>query len=64
MTRRIAVDLLLGNITLGAVALECTSAPRAQCQDGSTKVQHHKGKPTQYHCSNGEWIKEPVGTRH
>lgn len=55
-------------VTLGAVtAWTCTLAPKSECQDGSTKVEH-KSSPyphsVQYHCYNGQWTEEPVGTRH
>lgn len=42
---------------LGLGALECVSAPKAQCPDGSprTRTVHHH--PVRETCHNGEWVR-------
>jgi hypothetical protein len=50
---------LVAGVSLGIGALQCTSAPKASCRDGSTKVSHDSRHGTQtYHCRGGQWVRD------
>lgn len=52
------VALALVVALLAGGAWECSSAPKSQCENGSTRVTHHGDKTTRYHCHNNEWVKD------
>lgn len=54
--KRLAI--MLSVFVMTGIALDCTAAPKSQCQDGSVKVTVNRGHKATYHCSNGEWVKQ------